>query len=70
MSKRGWKQGALSLQSEVMGSSFSASPRHWSLMHPSGLVLDSSYMPGCILICKQKALGLTPSFLTDVLSGL
>lgn len=38
-------------------------------MHPSGLVLDSSYMPGCILTCKQKALGLTPSFLRDVLCG-
>ena len=71
MSERGWRQDAFSLSSEVIGSNFSAFSCHWSLVHPSGLVLDSSYIAGCMLIRKQKALGFTPSSLTDdVLCGL
>lgn len=52
---------------ETISSVFSC---HWSLVHPSGLVLDSLHMPGCMLLHKQKALGCTPSSLTDVLYGL
>lgn len=49
---------------------FSTFSCHWSLVHPSSLVLDSLHVSGCMLICKQNAFGFPPSSLTDTLRSL
>lgn len=67
--ERGWRQDSL-FQVKWLEEIFSTFSCHWSLVHPSGLVLDSLHVSGCMLICKQNALGFTPSSLTDMWHSL